>query len=172
MAGDWEADLLLFSDYGQAILVTHERYSRLLMLFKLDNKRAATVISHLLDLCKALPKPLARSVTFDNGTEFSDHYYLHEHLKMNTYFCDVKAPWQKGGIENAIGRLRRFLPRKTNIAAIEAGDLQQLASLYNHTPRKCLDYKTPAEVFSRHVQFSIVNSHPSLRWDDKIRKLG
>ncbi len=61
---------------------------------------------------------------------------------------DVRSPWQKGGIENAIGRLRRFLPRKTNLHVCRQ-HIQQAASLYNNTPRKCLDFRTPAEAFSQ-----------------------
>lgn len=149
-AGHWEADLMLFSKYGQAILVAHERYSRLLMLFKLTNKESKPVVSQLMNLLSCLPKPLAKSVTFDNGTEFSEHYRLKE-LGMKTYFCDVRSPWQKGGIENAIGRLRRPLPRKTDIAGLENQEIERLVALYNHTPRKCLDYKTPAEVFTQQL---------------------
>ena len=54
------------------------------------------------------------------------------------------APWQKGGIENAIGRMRRMLPRKTDLAEMSAERFAQLIQAYNHTPRKCLDYQTPA----------------------------
>ncbi|MYC34711.1 MAG: hypothetical protein F4X64_16230 [Chloroflexi bacterium] len=53
--------------------------------------------------------PWRKSVTFDNGAEFARHYRLHE-LGMETFFCDTRSPWQKGGVENAIGRLRRGLP--------------------------------------------------------------
>lgn len=150
--GHWEADLMLFSTYGQAILVAHERYSRLLMLFKLRNKEAKPVASQLMDLFVCLPKQLAKSMTFDNGTEFAEHFRLNE-LGVKTYFCDIKSPWQKGGIENAIGRLRRPLPRKTNIAELEEQEINQCVALYNHTPRKCLGYKTPAEVFKQLLHF-------------------
>lgn len=148
--GHWEADLMLFSTYGQAILVAHERSSRALMLFKLQNKRAKGIASQLLDLFSCLPKSLAKTITFDNGTEFSEHYRLNK-LGIKTYFCDVRSPWQKGGIENAIGRLRSFLPRKTNIEGLEAKDIEQIVANYNHTPRKCLGYQTPAEVLSKQV---------------------
>lgn len=148
--GHWEADLMLFSKYGQAILVAHERYSRMLMLFKLNSKEAKSVASQLLNLFNCLPKQLAKTITFDNGTEFAEHHRL-KALGMKTYFCDVKSPWQKGGVENAIGRLRRPLPRKTDIAELRESDIEQLVSLYNHTPRKCLEYKTPAEVFSKQL---------------------
>jgi len=61
--------------------------------------------------------------------------------------CDPHAPWQKGGIENAIGRMRRRLPRKTDLARLSASQLDALVATYNHTPRKCLGFQTPAEVF-------------------------
>lgn len=139
---------MLFSKYGQAILVVHERYSRLLLLFKLTTKEAKPIASQLLNLFNCLPRELAKTITFDNGTEFSEHYRLQE-VGMKTYFCDVRSPWQKGGIENAIGRLRRPLPRKTDIAQLNENDIEYLVGLYNHTPRKCLDYRTPAEVFTK-----------------------
>lgn len=149
-AGHWEADLMLFSKYGQSILVAHERHSRLLMLFKLPNKETRPVISQLYSLFCCLPKPLAQSITFDNGTEFSEHYLLNEY-GIKTYFCDVKSPWQKGGIENSIGRLRRLLPRKTDLDEFKDQDIESVVAFYNHTPRKCLGYKTPAEIFTKQL---------------------
>ena len=145
-AGHWEGDLMLFAQYGQAVLVTHERRSRLLLLSRQPNKAAEPVAKKLTDLLGSLPKLLRRTITFDNGTEFAYHYRLHK-LSMRTFFCDPHAPWQKGGIENAIGGLRRGLPRKTDLATLSEDRLLGLVRSYNHTPRKCLNYKTPAEVF-------------------------
>lgn len=144
--GHWEGDLMLFARYGQAILVTHERRSRLLLAHRQPNKQADPVAEQLLHQFQALPKTLRRSLTLDNGTEFAYHYRLHQ-LGMATYFCDPHAPWQKGGIENAIGRMRRRLPRKTDLATLTPEQLDQLVADYNHTPRKCLGFKTPAAVF-------------------------
>ncbi len=61
------------------------------------------------------------------------------------------SPWQKGSIEIAIGRMRRFLPRKTDLAALSDEDFNALIAIYNNTPRKCLDYRTPAEVFCQQL---------------------
>lgn len=149
-SGHWEVDLMLFSKYGQAILVAHERYSRLVVMSKLSTKKAIPLMSQLLDLYTSLPPSLGKSVTFDNGTEFSEHYRLNK-LGIKTYFCDVRSPWQKGGVENAIGRLRRSLPRKTDIDKLTDQDINMLVKLFNHTPRKCLGYKTPAEVFTKQL---------------------
>ena len=150
--GHWEADLMLFSRYGQALLFTHERSSRLLLAYRQPNKAAAPVARQLIRQFQHLPHALSRSITFDNGTEFALHYQLNEQLGMNTYFCDPHAPWQKGGIENAIGRMRRYLPRKTDLGALKPSDLNRLIATYNHTPRKCLDYRTPAEVFCEQLK--------------------
>jgi transposase, IS30 family len=144
--GHWEADLMLFARYGQAVLVTHERRSRLLVLWRQTSKAAEPVAKKLGDLFTSLPIPLRRTITFDNGTEFAYHYRLHK-LSMRTFFCDPHAPWQKGGIENAIGRMRRGLPRKTDLVTLSENRLLSLIRSYNQTPRKCLNYKTPAEVF-------------------------
>ena len=109
--GHWEADLMVFRLYGQAVLTLHERHSRLLLAVRPPGKAAATVAQALTDLLAPLPPAWRQTVTFDNGTEFARHYDLHA-LGIATFFCDPYAPWQKGGIENAIGRLRRTLPRK------------------------------------------------------------
>jgi IS30 family transposase len=146
--GHWEGDLMLFATYGQAVLVTHERRSRLLVVSRQPSKAALPVARRLTALFAALPPALRRTITFDNGTEFAYHYWLHS-LGMQTFFCDPHAPWQKGGIENSIGRMRRGLPRKTDLATLSTRRLLALVRAYNHTPRKCLDYETPAEVFTR-----------------------
>jgi len=150
--GHWEGDLMLFARYGQAILVTHERKSRLLLLRRQPNKQAAPVAHGLMRQFGALPKALRRTLTIDNGTEFAHHYRLPRELGMATYFCDTHAPWQKGGIENAIGRMRRRLPRKTDLAALSARQLDHVVAAYNHTPRKCLGFQTPAQVFCEHLK--------------------
>lgn len=146
--GHWEADLMAFSKYGQYVLVTHERTSRLLSVERLPDKAAASIRRRLSARLAALPRSLRRSLTFDNGTEFALHYKLSCKLSQGTFFCDPHAPWQKGGIENAIGRMRRFLPRKSDLAIIDQHQLDALVDRYNNTPRKCLAFRTPNEVFS------------------------
>lgn len=71
---------------------------------------------------------------------------------MGTFFCDTHSPWQKGGVENAIGRMRRPLPRKTDLRTLTQEQLDAHAAAYNNTPRKCLGFRTPAEVFLGFLQ--------------------
>lgn len=164
-AGHWEADLMLFSKYGQAILTAQERTSRLLLMSRQDNKAADPVAKQLITWLAPMPKPLRRTMTFDNGTEFARHYHLIDKLGMQTYFCNTHSPWQKGGIENAIGRMRRWLPRKTDIAKLNQSEIDILISIYNNTPRKCLDDQTPAEVFLKHMLHFKCESTSPRAWE-------
>ena len=159
--GHWEADLMMFSKYGQAVLTVHERTSRLLLGIRLASKAAQGVARHLVRLFSGLPESICQTVTFDNGTEFARHRALH-HLSIETFFCDPHSPWQKGGIENAIGRMRRFIPRKTDLAALPISRFRKLVAAYNNIPRKCLDFRTPAEAFSQVLHFECEStSRPS-----------
>lgn len=146
--GHWEADLMMFAKYQKGILVLHERVTRVIRLVRLESKHAATVASKIKTIMAPLPSHLRRTLTFDNGSEFADHHTLHKPLGIETFFCDPRAPWQKGGVENAIGRLRRPLPRKSNLANLSPHDLRKLADNYNNTPRKCIGYQTPNEIFN------------------------
>lgn len=157
--GHWEADFMLFSAYGQSVLVLHERTSRLTALVKTATRKAKPTADTLAGLLDPLPDSLKQSLTFDNGTEFAEHH----RLGLATYFCDPHAPWQKGGVENAIGRIRRFLPRKTDLDTINDDQILAIAQAYNHTPRQCLDFHTPAEVFSRVLHFERDSTSPPSR---------
>ena len=157
--GHWEADLLLFAKYGQALLVLHERSSRLTAVVRQPSKAAAPTAQTLQALLAPLPPSLRRTLTVDNGTEFALHHTLRQSLGLKTYFCDPHAPWQKGGVENANGRLRRWLPRSTNLDDLSAEQIQHIAQLYNHTPRKCLGFKTPAEVFAKVLHFKCESTY-------------
>lgn len=148
--GHWEADLMAFSRYNQNLLMLHERMSRVLIGSRLPSKQAAPVSAAIRAALEPLPQPLRQTVTFDNGTEFARHYLLRL-IGIQTFFCDPHAPWQKGGIENAIGRMRRGLPRKTDLASLDDARFLSLIALYNATPRKCLDWRTPAEAFSQQL---------------------
>jgi IS30 family transposase len=161
--GHWEADLMLFATYGHVVLALHERSSRALAILRQPNKQATPVATAIEALLAPLPSYLRQTITFDNGTEFARHDTLQQNLGIQTFFCDPHAPWQKGGVENAIGRLRRVLPRKTHLETLTPAQIRNLARLYNHTPRKCLDFQTPAEVFLNLLHFECDSTPPLSR---------
>lgn len=143
-AGHWEGDLIICKR-SRPVLVLHERKTRVTLAARLTGKGAAETASVIMAIFKRFDPDLRKSMTFDNGGEFARHGWLRDALNMATYFCDAYASWQKGGIENANGRLRRWLPRQTNLDEISDEDIQEIVMTYNLTPRKCLGYRTPLQ---------------------------
>jgi transposase, IS30 family len=142
--GHWEADLVICKR-SRPVLVLHERKTRLTLISRLMGKTAAETVSVLMALVKRLAPTLRGSITFDNGGEFARHALLRDMLSATTYFCDAYASWQKGGVENTNGRIRRWLPRSTDLDELSDKDIQEIAMTLNSTPRKCLAFKTPIE---------------------------
>jgi len=147
--GHWEGDLMSFKGNKQHLLVLHERKTRYTATFRLKTKTARETIETILHFFKSLPKHLVKSITFDNGGEFALHQELTKTMKTPTYFCDVYASWQKGGIENMNGRFRRDLPRKTDLINMLEEDIEQIVVSHNLTPRKVLDGFSPIEVLAK-----------------------
>lgn len=149
-SGHWEADLLHPRKSGAAVLVVQERTTRFVLLAKQPGKHAKAVIARIKAWFGALPAPLRRSLTQDNGPEFFEHHQLNP-MGIDTYFCHSHSPWQKSGIENMNGRLRRYIPRGTDPHSFTNHDIGQLADRLNATPRKCLGFQTPAEAFNNQL---------------------
>jgi len=98
-----------------------------------------------------LPAEARQSITFDRGTEFSAWQRLESGMGAVSWFCDPQAPWQKGTVENTNGRLRKHLPRSTEPTALTNRYLRSICQRLNSTPRKCLGFRTPAEVFKANL---------------------
>jgi IS30 family transposase len=124
-----------------------ERVSRFTVFLRNNDRQSKPIMDGLIDVLGALPHAARRSMPFDRGTEFTDWPYLQAGLGVQTWFCDPQAPWQKGTVENTNRRARRWLSRDTDPLSIEHQHLHQMCAHLNSTPRKCLGFKTPAEVF-------------------------
>lgn len=147
--GHWECDLVMFrKEFGKANVTSLvERVSRFTVALKNDDRQSKPVMEQLISNLATLPQHARRSITFDRGTEFSAYAHLHEGIGAQTWFCDPQAPWQKGTVENTNRRLRKYLPRSADPSAITNRYLGSICHRLNATPRKCLGFRTPAEVF-------------------------
>ena len=136
--GHWEADLMLFAKYGQAVLTLHDRTSRILIGQRPTNKTAPLIASCLKSLLGCLPQPLRQTITFDNGTEFAHHSQLHG-LNLQTFFCDTYSPWQKGACcRTPSDACAASCPAKPIWLNSLTRQFNTLIAIYNNTPRKCL----------------------------------
>lgn len=150
--GHWEGDLMSFVKNSQFMLVMLERKTRYILSSRLPSKKSADTADKMINILQALPPKARKSMTLDNGGEFAQHQKLFDFLAVNSYFCDPYASWQKGGIENANGRLRRDLPRKTRLKQLTKEDFEETIENYNTTPRKCLGWLTPLEAFNKNLK--------------------
>src|SRR4051812_44542848 len=94
---------------------------------------------------------LRKSVTFDTDTAFAQHALLRSMRNPTRRSSDLYASWQKGGVENANGRLRRWLPRHTDIDRMSDEEIQDIVMTANLTPRKCLGFLTPFQAIIKEL---------------------
>jgi IS30 family transposase len=147
--GDWEGDTIIGShERGTVIASMVERKSRFTCLSKSIDKTSSNVI----DCINQRMLPIARfvhTITLDNGKEFCKHGVLSQVLGADIYFAKPYHSWERGLNENTNGLVRQYFPKGTSFDNISSQQLQEVAQKINNRPRKCLDYQTPFEVFSR-----------------------
>ena len=146
LRGIGQAERLRFRTYGQAVLTGSERHSRLLLAVRPPSKAASPRATARARRPGALAHLWRQTITCDNGTEFARQHRLHA-LGLETRCCASPRPLVAQRGRDASGRQRRELPRKTDLATLTDTRFTEVVPLYNNTPRKCLDYRTPAEVF-------------------------
>ena len=142
--GHLEGDLIFHKgSQSSNVLTVIDRRSRVVMLVKNESKRTGTVIESAISVARALN---AKTMTFDNGSEFAGHKKLTDYHGIKTYFCRPGAPWEKGSVENMNKIIRRFLPFKLDAHSITQESLDIVANILNNTPRTILGFRTPREV--------------------------
>jgi len=145
--GHWETDTISCRKSYQGVQVTVERKARYATVQKLDAKTSRAMSEALVRRLGRYPANIRRTITYDNGPENAEHMRTNEALGTASYFCEPYHSYQKGTVENTIGLVRRFIPKKINLADVSQHQLTKIEYWLNNRPRKCLKFKTPAEAF-------------------------
>ena len=146
--GDWEGDSVL-GGVGKGLALTLvDRKSRFLVSTISLTKKASTNAAAIANTLKNHP---VHSISFDNGVEFSEFRAIEKKLKTTVYFAEPHKPWQRGTNENTNGILRFFFEKGFDFREITEEEFQKVVDLINNRPRRCLGWKTPAEVYSESV---------------------
>ena len=145
--GHWEADTVISRNSKFAVMALVERRTRYVIFKKLDAKTAFYMHNATVESLRKYPLKTRQSITYDNGTENALHELTNKKLGTKSYFCNPYHSWEKGTVENLIGIIRRFYPKKTNWKNISQWDLNKVARFINNRPMKLLGFKTPYQVF-------------------------
>lgn len=151
LGGHWEGDLIKGAGNKSAVGTLVERKSRFVVLVKLPDSTAASVLQGFSDAFERIPAVIRESMTYDQGKEMACHEELSERIKLAIYFCDPHSPWQRGSNENTNGLIREYLPKGLDLSTFDQAYLDQIARALNGRPRKVLGFMTPDEVFSQEV---------------------
>ncbi|CAN5503673.1 IS30 family transposase [soil metagenome] len=142
--GHWESDTVQ-AKHGR--LATHvDRKSRYLLIARMTDGTAGQFNAASLRRFSTLPSHCRKTMTADNGSEFTGHQHLSKRLGWKTFFADPYSSWQRGTNENTNGLIRQYVPKGCDLSTISHQQVASIERALNNRPRKCLGYRTPDEV--------------------------
>jgi IS30 family transposase len=143
--GDVEVDLKMGKDHKSALLVMTERTTLITTLDKLEGKDSKVVQQLISKRISRIGSSWIKTMTFDNGKEFAGHKKIaHEH-GVKTYFTRPYTSQDKGTVENRIGLIRRFLPKKTDLNIVSEKRIKEIEKLINNRRVRKFGYISPIE---------------------------
>ncbi|MGL5720392.1 MAG: IS30 family transposase, partial [Alphaproteobacteria bacterium] len=156
--GHWEGDLIVGGRSGNsgALLTLLERKTRKEIIIKIKCKSAKQVfmaINKVEKLFGSTFKQVFKSITFDNGSEFSRYEDIQKHPKSTStrtvvYFAHPYCSWERGSNENANKLIRRFFPKGTHFNLLTNDVIQNAVELINKKKRRILNFKSASELFN------------------------
>jgi len=147
--GDWEGDTMLGRDKRVRIVTMVDRRSGYLIAYLLPKHNAELLTKLAVQKLKRLPKEKRRTLTLDNGTEFSDWERLEKQTGMTIYFAYPYHSWERGTNENTNGLLRQYFPKSLDFNTITATELATVVKRLNDRPRKRFKFKSPKQLFMK-----------------------
>jgi len=145
--GHWEGDLIKGARNASAVGTLVERTTLFVTLVKMDDASADAAVAGFSTVLNRISAQRRLSMTYDQGREMAHHEQLSENTGVKVYFADPHSPWQRGLNENTNGLLRQYLPKGTDLSALNQSDLDSIAWQLNTRVRKSLHWKCPAELF-------------------------
>jgi len=148
--GDIEVDFMMGKNHKGALLVMTDRATLHTSLHKLSNRRSETVSKAIIKKLEQADYPM-HTVTFDNDLGFANHTEVAEALNVDTYFTRPYTSQDKGTVENRIGQIRRFFPKKTDLSMVTDYQVKRVEQLLNNRPVRKFNYLTPNQVLQQKI---------------------
>ena len=153
--GHWEGDLILGKYKRTALGTLVERTTRYTILVPLKNKDATSVRQAYTRELGALPKEIAKTLTYDQGKEMSEHKQFTIDTGIQVYFAHPGSPWERGTNENTNGLIRQYFPKGTEFDQVSVREIKRAQRELNDRPRAVLHYRKPDEVINQLVALKV-----------------
>ncbi len=153
--GHWEGDLLMGKYKRTALGTLVERTTRKTILVPLKGKDAESVRRAYARELRSLPKEMAKTLTYDQGKEMSQHTQFTIDTGIQVYFAHPASPWERGTNENTNGLIRQYFPKGTDFSNVSVREIKAVERELNDRPRKVLQWKKPDEVFNQLVALKV-----------------
>lgn len=148
--GDIEVDFMMGKNHKGALLVMTDRATLHTSLYKLRNRRSDIVSKAIIKKLVQADYPM-HTVTFDNDLGFANHMDVAEALNVDTFFTRPYTSQDKGTVENRIGQIRRFFPKKTDLSTLSNYQVKRVEQLLNNRPVRKFNYQTPNQVLQQKI---------------------
>jgi len=140
--GDFEVDLMMGKNHKSALIVMTDRATLKTKMRKVQGKHAQEISTKIVQSIRASKIPV-KTITFDNDLAFADHKWIAKQLKAKTYFTHPYTSQEKGTVENRIGVIRMFFPKKTDLNSVSYGEVKRVENCINNRPIRKFNYRTP-----------------------------
>ena len=144
--GDWEADLISGGRHKGFLVTLVERKTKFTLIGHVFRKSADAVRAEIKRLFRSVLWPV-KTITYDNGREFSGHQSINASLGCKSYFAKPYHAWERGLSENTNGLIRQYFPKRTDLRNVTRKEISFVQRRLNNRPRKTLGFKTPNQVF-------------------------
>lgn len=153
--GHWEGDLIMGKHKRTALGTLVERTTRYAILVPLKAKDAASARRAYAKELGSLPKEIAKTLTYDQGKEMSEHKQFTMDTGIAVYFAHPGSPWERGTNENTNGLIRQYFPKGTDFSTVSTREIKRVQRELNDRPRAVLHYQKPDEVINHLVALKV-----------------
>jgi len=157
--GHLEGDTIVGRNHIGAIVSLTEMKTKYQFILKVQD-RSADKVKGAIERLLGDHTSWIKTLTVDNGKEFTRHEKIAKSLDLNIFFCDPYSPWQRGLNENQNGLIRQYIPKSTSFENLMDHDIAIIADRLNNRPRKTLGFKTPKEALNKYLckkNFALIN---------------
>lgn len=153
--GDVEVDLMLGKNHQPGLLVITDRASLKTSLVKISTKASKPIAKSIIRKMTS-SKHWLKTMTYDNDLAFALHATVNEELKTKSFFTHPYTSQEKGTVENRIGVLRRFFPKKTDFTKVTTKQVSRVEKMINERPVRKFNYQTPNAVFLQKLKVALI----------------